>query len=108
MALQLDVGEHVIRALLPRNAGIDSLHLIPRRANDTDYIAVLKEEGFRTGVPQQPVTQTDAYANLSNPLVAERASRFSARLAEGSQQAPRWVLREEVRSLAEHRTASRH
>lgn len=98
--LHLDGGEHVIRALLPQGAGIDILHLVRRRARDVDYIALLEDEGFRSGVPNQPVTQTDAYRSLSNPLFAEISSHFLSRLAGNFQRAPWWVRRDERKAIA--------
>ena len=100
VTLHLSGGEHVIRALLPKGAGIDTLHLVRRRARDIDYIALLEDEGFRSGVPNQPVTQTDAYRNLSRPLFAEISSHFLSRLAGGFQRAPWWVRRDERKAIA--------
>ncbi len=100
LTLHLSGGEHVIRALLPKGAGIDALHLLRRRARDVDYIALLHDEGFRSGVPQQPVTQTDAYRSLSQPLFAEISSHFLSRLAGDFQGAPWWVRRDERRAIA--------
>jgi hypothetical protein len=100
VTLHLSGGEHVIRALLPKGAGIDTLHLVRRRARDVDYIALLEDEGFRSGVPNQPVTQTDAYQNLSRPLFAEISSHFLSRLAGDFQRAPWWVRWGEKRAIA--------
>jgi hypothetical protein len=100
VTLHLDGGEHVIRALLPKGAGVDTLHLVRRRARDVDYIALLEDEGFRTGVPNQPVTQTNAYRSLSRPLFAEISSHFLSRLAGNFQRAPWWVRRDERRAIA--------
>ncbi len=100
VTLHLDGGEHVIRALLPKGSGIDALHLVRRRARDVDYIALVEAEGFRSGVPNQPVTQTDAYRSLSNPLFAEISSHFLSRLAENFQRAPWWVRRDEKKAIA--------
>ncbi len=100
VTLHLAGGEHVIRALLPKGSGIDTLHLLRRRARDVDYIAVLEDEGFRSGVPNQPVTQTDAYRSLSHPLFAEISSHFLSRLAGNFQRAPWWVRRDEKKAIA--------
>jgi hypothetical protein len=100
VTLHLSGGEHVIRALLPKGAGIDTLHLVRRRARDIDYIALLEDEGFRSGVPNQPVTQTDAYRSLSRPLFAEISSHFLSRLAGDFQRAPWWVRRDEKKAIA--------
>jgi hypothetical protein len=99
VTLHLDGGEHVIRALLPKGAGIDTLHLVRRRARDVDYLALLEDEGFRTGVPNQPVTQTDAYRSLSRPLFAEFSSHFLSRLGGNFQRAPWWARRDERRAI---------
>ena len=100
VTLHLSGGEHVIRALIPKGAGIDALHLVRRRARDVDYIALLHDEDFRSGVPNQPVTQTDAYRSLSRPLFAEISSHFLSRLAEDFQRAPWWVRRDEKNAIA--------
>ncbi|HXV36385.1 MAG TPA: hypothetical protein VEC18_04530 [Myxococcota bacterium] len=99
LTLHLAGGEHSIRALLPSGAGIDTLHLLRRRARDADYIALLEDEGFRSGVPKQPVTQTDAYRSLAQPLFAEIASQFLSRLGDDFQRAPWWVRRDEKRAI---------
>jgi len=98
--LHLSGGEHVIRALIPKGAGIDTLHLVRRQARDADYIALLEDEGFRSGVPNQPVTHTDAYRSLSRPLFAEISSHFLSRLAGDFQRAPWWVRRDEKKAIA--------
>jgi hypothetical protein len=100
VTLHLSGGEHVIRALLPKGTGIDTLHLVRRRARDVDYIALLEAEGFRSGVPKQPVTQTEAYRSLSRPLFAEISSHFLSRLATNFQRTPWWVRRDEMRAIA--------
>ncbi len=100
VTLHLSGGEHVIRALLPKGTGIDTLHLLRRRARDVDYIALLEAEGFRSGVPKQPVTQTEAYRSLSRPLFAEISSHFLSRLASDFQRAPWWVRSDEQRAIA--------
>jgi len=100
VTLHLSGGEHVIRALLPTGAGVDTLHLLRRRARDIDYIALLEDEGFRSGVSNQPVTQTDAYRSLSRPLFAEISSHFLSRLAGDFQRAPWWVRRDERKAIA--------
>jgi hypothetical protein len=97
VTLHLDSGEHLIRALLPRGAGIDTMQLIRRRGEDADYISILEDAGFRNGVPDQPVTHTDAYRNLSNPIFAEVSSHFRTRLSSNFQRAPWWVRRAEVK-----------
>jgi hypothetical protein len=97
VTLHLDSGEHLIRALLPRGAGIDTMQLIRRRGEDEDYISILEDAGFRSGVPDQPVTHTEAYRNLSNPIFAEVSSHFRTRLSVNFQRAPWWVRKAEVK-----------
>jgi hypothetical protein len=80
--LPLSAGEHVIRALLPRGAGIDVLRLQARAASDSDYLALLDSLGFREGAPDQLVTWSAAHANLSHPTFVARADGFLARIAE--------------------------
>lgn len=79
--LPLGTGEHVIRALLPRGAGIDLLQLRQRRAGAGDYLSLLDELGFREGAPDERVSIASAEANLGNPLFVERARGFLPRLA---------------------------
>ncbi len=105
--LKLNSGEHTVRALLPRSTGVDRLFWIPRRSEDIDYIAILEAAGFRNGVPDQPVTQTDAYRNLSNPLFTEISSRFLRGLLERGSGAPWWVRRAEVDSVSKAIGATR-
>jgi hypothetical protein len=105
--LHLDSGEHLIRALVPRGAGIDSMQLLRRRAQDADYISVLEDAGFRSGVPDQPVTHTDAFRNLSNPIFAEISSHFRSRLTDDFQRAPWWVRRAEVKRATDAIAAGR-
>lgn len=105
--LQLDSGEHAIRARLPRGTGVDRLYLIPRRSEDVDYIEILEAAGFRNGVPDQPVTHTDAYRNLSNPLFTENSSHFLERLTSRGGAAPWWVRKAELDSISKALAANR-
>ncbi len=92
MTRHLDQGEHTVHALIPRGSGIDTLRWVKRRDSDSDYIAVLRDAGFREiGVPSQPVTQTAAYASLSNPLFTEISGRLLGRLAGNEPPPPGWV-----------------
>jgi hypothetical protein len=100
VTLHLTGGEHVVRALIPKGSGIDTLHLVRRQARDVDYISLLEDEGFRSGVPNQPVTQTEAYRSLSRSLFAEISSHFLLRLADNFQRAPWWVRRDEKRAIS--------
>lgn len=99
MTLHLDRGEHVIRALVPTHAGIDTLHLVERQARDVDFVAVLQDAGFDVGVPGQPVTQTDAYRQLAHPLFSELASDFRARAGGEAQRTPAWILEAELEGV---------
>ncbi len=99
MTIQLPKGEHTIRALIPRGAGIDSLHWIQRKASDSAYIAVLQDAGFRSGVPEQPVTQTEAFHSLSNPLFGEISSQFRQRLGGREPPTPDWIIEAEIESI---------
>lgn len=99
MTRHLDAGDHRIRALVPRGAGIDELRFARRGASDADFIAVLEDAGFSMGIPAQPVTQTAAYTNLSNPLFAELASRLRERLAGAPGPVPPWVRGAEIDAL---------
>lgn len=101
MTRHLDRGEHTVHALIPRGSGIDALRFVRRRASDSDYIAVLRDAGFdEIGVPSQPVTQTAAYASLSNPLFTEISSRLLERLAGDAPPAPDWVRALETGDVA--------
>lgn len=92
MTRHLDEGEHTVHALVPRGSGIDMLRFVRRQASDSDYIAVLHDAGFEgIGVPSQPVTQTAAYASLSNPLFVEISARLLARLAGIAPPVSPWV-----------------
>jgi hypothetical protein len=51
-------------------------------------------------VPNQPVTQTDAYRSLANPLFAQISSHFLSRLAGNFQRAPWWVCWDEKKAIA--------
>jgi hypothetical protein len=81
VTLPLDAGEHVIRARIADGAGIDVLHLLPRRAGDHDYLDLLRELGFQEGAPDEPVTQSAAQANLSHPVFRVAAAGLLMRLS---------------------------
>jgi hypothetical protein len=81
VTLPLDAGEHVIRARIADAAGIDVLHLVPRRAGDHDYLDVLRELGFDEGAPDQPVSQDAARANLSHPAFRDAIAGLLTRLS---------------------------
>jgi hypothetical protein len=95
----LDTGDHIVRALLPRGAGVDELRLARRSNSDADYLAVLNDAGFSMGIPGQPVTQTAAFENLSDPLFAELAARLPERLAGDPGPVPSWVRDDELEAL---------
>jgi len=74
--LSLTTGEHVIRALLPQDDGIDAFRLVRRKSRDTDYLTLIEEAGFRGGAPAAYVTRAAAFASLSNPTFSEHAQHF--------------------------------
>jgi hypothetical protein len=83
ITLPLTAGEHVIRALLPRDGGIDVIKLVRRRSRDKDYLALMEEAGFRGGAPAAYVTRAAAFASLSNPTFSEHARHFLTHVVEG-------------------------
>ncbi|MFQ5417219.1 MAG: hypothetical protein ACE5FL_09260 [Myxococcota bacterium] len=82
ITIQLTAGEHVIRALMPRDSGLDVIRLVRRRSRDSDYLSVMEEVGFRGGAPAAYVTRSAAVAALSNPMFAEHAQHFLANLVD--------------------------
>jgi hypothetical protein len=76
ITLPLTSGEHVIRALVPRDGGIDLIKLVRRRSRDEDYLSLMEEAGFRGGAPAAYVTRSAAFASLSNPTFSEHAHHF--------------------------------
>jgi hypothetical protein len=95
--LQLTTGEHVIRALLPQDDGIDVFRLVRRRSRDTDYLTLIEEAGFRGGAPAAYVTRAAAFASLSNPTFSEHAQHFLAHLVAGN--APVFLVENDLDSL---------
>lgn len=83
ITLPLTAGEHVIRALVPREGGIDVIKLVRRRSRDEDYLTLMEEAGFRGGAPAAYVTRARAFASLSNPTFSEHAHHFLARVLDG-------------------------
>lgn len=77
--LPLRAGEHAIRALVPRDAGIDAIRLVRKRARDADYVDVLRELGLEEGAPDGYVTRSAARANLSHPTSTRVLASFLAR-----------------------------
>jgi len=82
ITLPLSTGEHVIRALVPRDGGIDVIKLVRRRSRDQDYLSLIEEAGFRGGAPAAYVTRAAAFASLSNPTFSEHAHHFLAHLLD--------------------------
>ena len=76
VTLPLSAGEHVIRALIARESGIDLLRLVRHKAEDSDYVDLLEEVGFAEGAPHALVTADDVYANLTHPTFAALAGNF--------------------------------
>jgi hypothetical protein len=83
ITIPLTSGEHVIRALIPPDSGLDVIKLVRRRSTDGDYLSVMEEVGFRGGAPAAYVTRSDAFAALSNPTFAAHAHHFLANLVDG-------------------------
>jgi hypothetical protein len=83
LTLPLRAGEHVVRALLPRDDGIDVIRLVRRKSQDADYLSLMEEAGFQGGAPAAYVTRAEAFASLSNPTFSEHAHHFLAHLVDG-------------------------
>jgi len=83
ITIPLTSGEHVIRALVPRDGGIDLIKLVRRRSRDEDYLSLMEEAGFRGGAPAAYVTRSAAFASLSNPTFSEHARHFLTHVVEG-------------------------
>lgn len=80
VTLPLAAGDHAIRALVPRGAGIDVVRVVPLRSTDSDYLALLEEAGYREGAPDAPVSHGAALANLKHPTTLVLAETFVSRL----------------------------
>jgi hypothetical protein len=83
VTLPLAAGEHVIRALIPPDAGIDLIRLVRRKSGASDYLDLIEEAGFRGGAPAAYVTRSAAYQSLSNPTFVAHAYHFLDRAADG-------------------------
>jgi hypothetical protein len=97
ITLPLMSGEHVIRALVPLDGGIDVIKLVRRRSRDEDFLALIEEAGFRGGAPAAYVTRASAFASLSNPTFSEHAHHFLAHLMEGEE--PVFLVENDADSL---------
>jgi hypothetical protein len=84
VTLPLSSGEHVVRARIAQNSGIDVLRLARRRASDGDYLSVLEAAGFREGPVHALVTREDAQRNLAHPTFRALADDFLTRISGGS------------------------
>jgi len=82
MTLSLPAGEHVIRALLPQDAGLDVIRVQPRKSGDGNYLTLIEEAGFWGGAPGAYVTRASAFHALSNPTLAEHANHFLDHLVD--------------------------
>jgi hypothetical protein len=80
LTLPLTAGEHVIRAMVPRDGGIDVIKLVRRESRDDDFLDLIEEAGFRGAAPATYVTRQAAFAALSNPTFSEHAHHFLAHL----------------------------
>lgn len=78
--LPLSAGEHVIRALIPPDSGIDLIRLVRRKSAANDYLDLIEEAGFRGRAPAAFVTRSSAYESLSNPTFVAHAHRFLDRV----------------------------
>jgi hypothetical protein len=83
VTLSLAAGEHVIRALIPPDSGIDLIRLVRRKSGAKDYLNLIEEAGFRGGAPAAYVTRSAAYESLSNPTFVAHAYHFLDRVADG-------------------------
>jgi hypothetical protein len=92
MTTPLVSGEHVIRALVPRNSGIDVIQVVRHRSAAADYVEVIEQMGFRGGASDTPVTREVGLANLMEPAFVELSSNFLERMAESGPQAPLVVV----------------
>ena len=81
MTLPLAAGEHVIRALIPPDSGIDLIRLVRRKSRANDYLNLIEEAGFRARAPAAYVTRSVAYQSLTNPTFTAHASRFLDQVA---------------------------
>jgi hypothetical protein len=97
ITLPLSAGEHVIRALVPRDGGIDVIKLVRRKSRDGDYLALMEEAGFRGGAPAAHVTRALAFASLSNPTFSEHAHHFLAHVLDGGN--PIFLVERDVDAL---------
>jgi len=83
VTLPLTAGEHVIRALIPEDSGIDVIRLVRRDSGASDYLDLIEEAGFRGGAPAAYVTRAAAYRSLSNPTFVAQAFHFLDQVADG-------------------------
>jgi hypothetical protein len=81
VTLPLAAGEHVIRALIPPDSGIDLIRLVRRKSRANDYLNLIEEAGFRARAPAAYVTRSVAYQSLTNPTFTAHASRFLDQVA---------------------------
>jgi hypothetical protein len=81
VTLPLAAGEHVIRALIPTEAGIDQIRLVRRKSGAPNYLNLIEEAGFRGGAPAAYVTRAAAYRSLSNPTFVANANFFLDQVA---------------------------
>jgi hypothetical protein len=88
MTTPLVSGEHVIRALVPRNSGVDVIEVVRHRSAAADYVDVIEQMGFRSGASDTPVTRGLALANLLRPAFFELSTDFLTRMATSGPQAP--------------------
>lgn len=80
LTLPLGSGDHELRALIPRRAGVDRMRVTPRRSRDGDYLAVMRELGIPVGAAESFVTHGDALTDLSSGVFLELANGFQKRI----------------------------
>ncbi len=112
ITLPLAAGEHVIRAMIPPDSGIDLIRLVRRKSAASNYLDLIEEAGFRGGAPAAYVTRSAAYRSLSNPTFVAHAFHFLDQVADG--QPPMLLVEHDVGAvysrplspllLPEHRT----
>jgi hypothetical protein len=98
--MPLLAGEHVIRVLLPKGAGLDAIELIRHDSRDDPYITLIEEAGYWGGAPAAYVTRTSAFKSLSNPTLAETSQHFLEHLATADK--PIFLVEHNVDDLYAH------
>jgi hypothetical protein len=74
--LPLLPGEHLLRARVPADSGVDVIHLVKRRTGDMDYLRVLQGLGLREGPATRAVSTDAATRNLESPAFRRYLATF--------------------------------